>query len=470
MDPRLATELVNAFGLLALAYFVASNSLYLLFAAVAAIDLRRHRRRETRSDFGVLRRSPATPGISIVVPAYNEEATVVDSVHSLLALDYPTHEVIVVSDGSTDGTLRAARVAFDLVRFDLTGEQALPSQPVRAVYRSLAHTNLTVVDKGNGGKADTLNAGINLARYPLVCVVDADSLLEEQALLRAVQPFVEDPATMAAGGIVRVANNCVVQRGRVLVARLPRRILPMFQSVEYLRAFLAARVALSRLGGLLIISGAFGLFRRDLLVEVGGFATDTVGEDMEIVTRLHRVCRETRRPYRVVFRADPVCWTQVPTSPRMLASQRNRWQRGTLEVLSTHAAMFGNPRYGAVGVIAMPYYLVFEGLAPVIECLGYAGMVTALAFGALDWRFAELFFLTAVVYGSFVSVAAVLLQEASRLRILSLGELTKLVLVSIMENFGYRQAMAWWRLRGTLDFLRGERAWGTIRRRGFRRR
>lgn len=466
----LLRDAVVAFGLLTLGYFAASNTVSLVFAAIAAVELRRHRRRETRRDFSILQRSPATPGISIVVPAHNEEATLTDSVRSLLALDYPMYEVIVVNDGSSDGTLRVARDAFDLVRLDVAADQALPSQPVRAVYRSLVHTHLTVVDKGNGGKADSLNAGINLARHPLICVVDADSLLEEQALLRAVQPFIEDPTTVAAGGIVRVANNCVIRDGRVVLARLPRRILPLFQSVEYLRAFLAARIALSRLGALLIISGAFGLFRRELLIEVGGFRTDTVGEDMEIVTRLHRSCREAGRPYRIVFRADPVCWTQVPTTPGILANQRNRWQRGTLEVLSSHAAVLGNPRYGTVGLIATPYYLVFEGLAPVIECLGYAGTLAAVAVGALDWRYAELLFLTAVVYGTFVSVAAVLLQEVSRLRILSMGELAKLVLIAIVENFGYRQAMAWWRLRGTIDFLRGDGAWGVIQRAQFRRR
>lgn len=462
-------DAVVAVGVLTLIYFLVAHTIYLLLAVVASVELGRHRHRQSRRDFEIVRLSPALPAISIVAPAFNEERTIVDSVGSLLGLDYPSFEVVVVNDGSSDGTLGALSEAFDLVRVEVAVGSTLTCADVRGAYRSLAHPSLTVVDKANGGKADSVNCGIAHARSPLVCIVDADSLLEQQALMRVVQPFLADPTTIASGGIIRVANNCVVEDGRVVRARLPRQILPLFQSVEYLRAFLAARVAFSRVGALLIISGAFGLFRRDAIIEAGGFSVETVGEDMEIVTRLHRLFRESRRPYRIVFLADPVCWTQVPATAAILARQRNRWQRGTLEVLWRHRDMIGNPRYGTVGLLAMPYFVVFEALAPIIECAGYVVTLTAVAFGALDWRFAWLLFLAAVVYGSFVSVSAVLLQEATRLRELSLRELGKLILGSLAENLGYRQLMAWWRLKGTIDFLRGERSWGEQRRRQFRR-
>ena len=450
-----------------LGYFLALNPLYLLFCVVAYVRLRQHRRRWTGRELDAVIRSPATPAISVVAPAYNEEATLAESVRSLLLLNYPQFEVIVVSDGSTDGTLAVGVREFDLVRAPVSYAQPIHTQPVRGIYQSLAHPELVMIDKENGGKADAINAGINAARYPLVCVIDADSLLEEHSLSRTVLPFIEDPDTIAAGGIVRIANGCRVERGRVTEVRLPRSHLAMFQTVEYLRAFLAGRVAQSAVNGLLIISGAFGLFKRDAVVEVGGFRPDTIGEDMELVTRLHRVYRERGQRFRIVFQPEPTCWTEVPESVRMLARQRNRWQRGTLQVFGYHGRMLFNPRYGVVGLLAMPYYLVFEAMGPVIELTGYVLTALAIPFGLLDWRFAELFFLAAVVYGSLLSVASVALEELSFRRYPKVTDLLRLAAYGVLENFGYRQLATWWRIVGVVDYFRGKRGWGTMKRKGF---
>ncbi len=450
-----------------LGYFLAINTLYLLFCVVAYVQLRQHRRRWTARELDAVMRSPATPGISIVAPAYNEEATLAESVRSLLLLNYPQFEVIVVSDGSTDGTLRVGAHEFELVRAPVSYAQPIHTQPVRGIYLSLAHPDLVMIDKENGGKADAINAGVNAARYPLVCVIDADSLLEEHSLTRAALPFIEDPDTIAAGGIVRIANGCRVERGRVTEVRLPGSRLAMFQTVEYLRAFLAGRVAQSAVNGLLIVSGAFGVFTRDAVVEVGGFRPDTIGEDMELVTRLHRFYRERGRRFRIVFQPEPICWTQAPESLRTLARQRNRWQRGTLQVLGYHGRMLFNPRYGVVGLLAMPYYLVFEAMGPVIELTGYVVTALAMVFGLLDWRFAELFFLAAVVYGSLLSVAAVVLEELSFRRYPKVTDLLRLAAYGVLENFGYRQLATWWRVVGAVDYFRGREGWGTMKRKGF---
>jgi cellulose synthase/poly-beta-1,6-N-acetylglucosamine synthase-like glycosyltransferase len=453
-------------GLL-LIYFVTLNSLYMLFALVAFVELRRHRHSWTARDLDIVVRSPATPGISLIVPAYNEEASIDQSVRSLLLLNYPEYEVVVVNDGSTDGTMRVAIDAFDLVAADVSQEQTLATQPVRARYRSLVNRELLVIDKANGGKADAINAGINAARHALVCVIDADSLLEEHALTRAVLPFIEEPTTIAAGGIIRIANGCQVQDGRVVNVGLPKGALACFQVTEYLRGFLSGRVAQSVMGGLLIISGAFGLFRRQALVAVGGFRTDTVGEDMEVVVRLHRLFRERGERYRIVFRPDPVCWTEVPEQLDILARQRNRWQRGSLQALTRHRRMLFNPRYGVVGMFAVPYFLIFEALSPIVELGGYVVTLIAFLLGWLDWRFAELFFLAAVAYGALVSVTAVILEEVSFRRYPRLLDLLRLAMYGVIENFGYRQLTLWWRLRGTWDFLRGRAEWGVMVRRGF---
>jgi cellulose synthase/poly-beta-1,6-N-acetylglucosamine synthase-like glycosyltransferase len=464
------SQFVTAFDVGVLLYLIAINSCYLFFTVIAFFKLLEHRRRWTPREVAGVMRSPATPPISVIVPAFNEVLTVVESVRSLLALHYPQFEVVVVNDGSTDGTLDELQRAFGLVAAPISHEQPVPTMPVTGVYRSVTGGEIVVVDKVNGGgKADAVNAGINAAQYPLVCVIDADSLLDEQALVRAVLPFIEHPETIAVGGIVRIANGCAVDGGRVVDARLPKAWLARFQAVEYLRAFLAGRVAHSALDTLLIISGGFGVFKRDLLLEVGGFSTDTVGEDMEIVTRLHRHCRERRRPYRITFLPDPICWTEAPESARGLAQQRNRWHRGTLEVIARHRVMACNARYGRVGILALPYYAVFEAFGPVVEGAGYVVTILGFCFGLINWELAQLMFLAAVLYGALISVGAVLLEEVTFRRYRRARDLLGLIAFGIIENFGYRQLTTWWRLRGWFDFLRNKGGWEPMPRKGFAR-
>ncbi|HMF99470.1 MAG TPA: glycosyltransferase [Vicinamibacterales bacterium] len=460
---------IQVFDVVVLIYFVAINSLYLLFTVIAFFRLRAHRRRWTPRALEVVMRSPATPGISLIAPAYNEAATIAESVRSLLMINYPQFEIVVVNDGSKDKTLDVAVAAFDLVRAPISHEEPITTKRVRGVYRSLATANLVLVDKDNGGKADAMNAGINAARYPLVCVIDADSLLEEHALSAVALPFLEDPSTIASGGIIRIANGCRVENGRVTEVRLPSNRIATFQVVEYLRAFLSGRVAHSAMNCLMIVSGAFGLFRRDAVVEAAGFRHDTIGEDMELVVRLHRRYREQRRRYRIVFQPDPVCWTEAPESARILGNQRNRWQRGTMQVLNYHRRMIGNPRYGIVGVFAMPYYLIFEAVGPVVETAGYVVTAIAIALGLLDVVFAELFFASAVLYGTVISIAAVLLEEISFRRYPRVRDLLRLCAYGVLENFGYRQITAWWRFRGIVDYFRGRQGWGAMTRKGFAR-
>jgi cellulose synthase/poly-beta-1,6-N-acetylglucosamine synthase-like glycosyltransferase len=456
-----------AFDLAVLAYFLTVNTIYLAFTVIAFFRLRSHRRRWTTRALGGVMRSPATPGISIVAPAYNEEASLAESVRSLLLLNYPLFEVVLVNDGSKDRTLDVAVRTFDLVRAPATYEQPIPTRPIRGIYRSISGDDLVLIDKENGGKADAMNAGINAARYPLVCVIDADSLLEEHALSRAVLPFLENPDTVAAGGIIRIVNGSRVERGRVVDVGLPGNLLAGLQVVEYLRAFLAGRIAQSALKVLLIVSGAFGVFKRDAVIRAGGFRTDTIGEDMELIVRLHRIYNERRAPYRIVFLPDPVCWTEAPESVGILGGQRNRWQRGTMQVLAFHRRMLFNPRYGAVGLAALPYYLVFEVLGPIVELMGYVVTAVAVAFGLLDFVFAELLFLAAVVYGTLISLSSIVLEELAFRRYPRVLDLVRLALYGIIENFGYRQLTTWWRLVGIVDYFRGKQGWGVMTRKGF---
>jgi len=340
---------------------------------------------------------------------------------------------------------------------------------VREIYGSLLHPNLSVVEKDKGGKSDALNAGLNLSRYPLVCSIDADSIIEDNALLRVVKPFMEHPEeTVAVGGIVRIANGCEVRDGRVVQIALPDRPLAIFQVVEYLRAFLTGRVGWSAARALLIISGAFGIYRKQDVLDIGGFANDSETEDLELVIRLHEHLLRNKRKYRVAFVPDPVCWTEVPESVRMLRRQRKRWHRGLVRSLWRHKRMILNPRYGNVGMIATPYFVLFELLGPFIEIVGYAAVVLSLLMGILSTTFFLLFLTVSLLYGVFLSIAAVLLEEISFRRYPSWMDLTKLIVFAILENFGQRQMLSLFKIEAFWQVFRKQRAWGRMERSGFK--
>jgi cellulose synthase/poly-beta-1,6-N-acetylglucosamine synthase-like glycosyltransferase len=409
------------------------------------------------------------PPIALLAPAYNEEQTIENSTRSLLGLDYPEFEVIVINDGSKDATLEVLKRAFALEPVKRDHDRALAHQPIRAIYRSAVCERLLVIDKENGGKADALNAGLNLARAPIVCSMDADSILEPDALLRAVQPFIEDPQNVvASGGTVRIANGCVIREGRVVEIGVPHNIWALLQAIEYLRAFLLARLAWSRIGALTIVSGAFGLFRRSVLIEIGGYALKTVGEDMELIVRLHRHFRERNRPYRIAFVPEPVCWTEAPETLAVLARQRARWHRGALETFVKHRVMLFNPRYGRVGAIGMGHVLLFDVVGPIIELIGYVLMPLMWLLGILSFDYLLAYLALTFAMGVAVSVGSLAVEEAELRRFPKAGDLVTLALAAVLENFGYRQLNSLWRLRGLWQFLRGVQSWGEMSRRGFR--
>jgi cellulose synthase/poly-beta-1,6-N-acetylglucosamine synthase-like glycosyltransferase len=455
----------------ALLYFALLSCVYLIFTLVAWRRLAAHRRARAFSPLDEIFSSPFTPAVSVVLPAFNEEAGVVPSVTSLLDLRYPRHEVIVVNDGSTDGTLDRLREAFDLVPVREALRTRIATSPVRAAYVSRSHPNLWVVDKVQGGKSDALNAGVNAAAHHLVCAIDADAILEQDALLRVVKPFVDDPELVAAaGGIVRIANGCTIDSGRLVQFGLPRSHVARFQVVEYFRAFLIGRIGFDAISGVLIISGAFGMFKRALVEAVGGYARDTVGEDVELVARLHRYLRDQSEEYRIRFVPDPVCWTEAPEDLRTLARQRRRWQRGLGETLWRHRRLIANPRMGALGTITLPYFLLFEFFGAIFELLGIPIVLAAWLLGALSLEFFIAFLTVSVLLSVLLSIAAILLEEYAVRRHERGSEIARLVLYGIAENFGYRQLTAFWRCRGTLDLATRRRGWGEMRRRGLERR
>lgn len=454
-----------------LVYFLVINTSYLLLVLLAASGFVHHLRRLEHAGRDETVASQFAPGISILVPAYNEQAGIVASVQAMLSLRYPRHEIVVIDDGSTDETFERLRDAFDLVAVD----QELPTDvPVKARLIDIwaprdGRTRLIAVRKENSGKTDALNVGINAASEPLVAMIDADSILDPDALLTVAKPFADDPLrTVATGGVIRAANGCTVIAGRVVNIRVPRQWLARIQIVEYLRSFLLGRAGWSRLQALILISGAFGLFRRDVLVEVNGLDTNSIGEDFELVMRIHRHMRDSRRDYHVEFVAEPISWTEVPTTLRVLRSQRRRWHRGLYEVLWKYRRMALNPRYGRIGLLALPWFWAFELFAPVLEFAGIVFVPAGLLLHVIDLGYAALFLVLTYGYAIVVTLAAMAVEELSFHKYPRWRDLGALVLAAVVENLGYRQLTAWWRLEGLWAGLRrGAHVWGTMTRQGF---
>jgi cellulose synthase/poly-beta-1,6-N-acetylglucosamine synthase-like glycosyltransferase len=450
-------------------YYLLSNLIYLVLLAVSIFSSAEHQRRLTGLRTERMKTSPLVPPISIIVPARNEEVIIVESVRSFLRVDYPELEVIVVNDGSTDRTLEELIHAFHLLRTDLLYIPEIPTQPLRGLYMSQDEPGLLVVDKEWGrGKADSINAGLNAAVSPFICVVDADAVLDLDALLRIMVPVLTAPhAILAVGGIVRVLNGSRVEGGLLREVRLPRKPIEIIQVIEYLRAFLVGREGWAYFKMLLIISGAFGVFRRDLVRRVGGYRADAIGEDLDLITRMHRHLREQGSDYNIRFIPDPVCWTQVPSDLRSLGRQRSRWQKGLCDVLWRNRDMLFNPRYGRIGWIAMPYHLIFELLAPIIELVGYSSILLAALLGVLSSQFLAQFLLFGYAFATLISIGSVLQEEITYRRYNDWRDVARLVCFCFLEHFPYRQLHMWWRLRGIWQFLRGDLAWGRQRRTGF---
>ena len=451
-----------------LLYFLLVNSFYALVLLGAGAEMRRHQRETFREQPQRLLGARIYPRISILSPAHNEESTIADSVRALLNHHYPEIEVVVVDDGSKDGTLEVLRDTFQLYEVEPSCDRALPHQPLQKLYLSRQYPNLKVASKANGGKSDALNLGVLLASGELTCVVDADTLLEPDALQKLVRPFLFRADVLAAGGSLRVVNGSRVEQSRVVEVCTPRAWLTGIQAVEYVRAFFLGRLGLNRLGGNLIISGAFGLFRRASILEAGGYSTKTVGEDMELVVRSRKLAMERGQPSWVAFVPDPVAWTEAPSSRQVLHRQRDRWQRGLADSLWQHRNLFLNPAYGAMGLISYPYQLFIELLSPMVEALGWLLLVVGLLSGQFNSEFALGFWLAAYGYGLLLTLLALMLEQACFPAQRRPREVVWLVVWALAESIGYRQLTTWARLQGTGRWFLGKSDWGRMERVGFR--
>jgi len=504
---RLLVDFIRAVQPLFLLYFVLYNSYTLWLILLSARQVRRRVAGHFIEDLDLIDERDLTKPLTMIMPAYNEEVTIVDSVTGLINSDYPRFEIVVVNDGSTDATLERLKRAFHLRRTDTPYRPALGTAPVRAMYRAAGPLppgvmQLVVIDKENGGKADALNAGVNASTTPYFVSLDADSILDRRALKELMRVIQEDPRVVAVGGQVAIANGCTVRNSYVVQVELPGRSLPRFQMVEYLRSFTTARTGLDRLGAILILSGVFAVFEKETVIRAGGYLTPflrhrlteeyvglgmgTVCEDMEIVVRLHRFVLDKLHDRRVAFLPHPVAWTEVPETFESLRKQRGRWYRGLRESLRYHSAMLGRPKYGRIGLFALPAFWLFEYYGPLIEIAGYLVILLSLSLegflghNVLGSTYLLAFFLASLGYGVLVNVLAVLvgawrfrygLADQLQRHLLPFGrrhEVLILLVYAVLENFGYRQLTLYWRLRGLWDAWRGKTGWEKFARVGFR--
>lgn len=446
-------------------------SSYLILALVSAIALRKYLRKNSFIDYNNIILAPVTPSISVIAPAYNEEKSIVDNIRALLALYYNNFEVTVVNDGSTDNTFKTVIEAFDMERVNYFFDYRIPCERIRGIYKSRNRSfkKLTFIDKVNGGKADALNAGINISKNQLICSIDVDSIMEPDALLKLVKPFMEEgnKKVIGTGGVIRIANSCQIENGQIKRIHLPKKFLPRVQVLEYTRAFLMARMAWGKLNGLLLISGALGMFDKEIVIKCGGYSTSTVGEDMELVVRMRRYMAEQKQKYEVIYIPDPLVWTEVPSTLKVLGRQRNRWTRGTMETLFKHKVLFMNPRYGIFGMLGYTYWLLFEWLAPVIEFLGLLYFTLLVIFDQPNWYFFLLLFVFVYTFAVSLSTWALLFEELTYHKYEKRRDVLKLFLTAIVEPIFYHPLTVFWAVRGNIDYMRGVRSWGKMDRVGF---
>lgn len=450
-------------------YFVVLNTAYLIQGLCSIALLKKHYQQLQVSDLERFKQDTGLPPVTLIIPAFNEETTLQDTLDNLHQQDYPNYEILIVNDGSTDMTLELLTQKFALRPALHLNPNCLPTAPVKEVYRSEKYAHIWVIDKENKGKSDALNAALNYCQTPYFCVMDADTILEPYALTRMVFALLTERNTVAVSGILRVLNGCTFKHGVVEKVKLPQNALAALQVLEYMRSFLASRMSWNLSRGSLIISGAFGLFSHATVVKAGGYDTDTVGEDMELVVRLHRYCRQHKPDYHIRFVPDPVAWTQCPEHLRDLYLQRERWQRGLVQSLIKHLPMLLNPRYGSVGMVAMPFFFFLEMLGPVIEVLGYFSVLILFLANQLSWIYALSILALAFTMGFLVSVMALILSERNTRRFQARESLWQLMGWALVENLGYRQLLSLWRFSGTFAAFSGKTHWGAIRRQRYQR-
>lgn len=460
---RLFVDYLNAFFL----YYMFIYAIVFFISTIFAIlNLNEDKRNKMYLNELSLKSTDNYVPVSILVPAYNEEETICDCIESLSYVDYPEYEIIVIDDGSNDDTSNKLINKFELKKVPRPIRRLVKCKNEQFIYEGYIKDGikLTLVKKENGGKADALNMGINVSKYPLFISLDADSILQRDSISNIVMPFMEDDTTIAVGGSIKVANQVVLDKGKVIKVMPPKKILTIFQTIEYYRVFLTTRVWFNSFNGNLIISGAFGLFKKNAVLNVGGYDTDTVGEDMDLVVKLHSFYRKNKIKYKIKYEYKAICWSQVPEKLKDLKGQRRRWHIGLITSLNSHRYIFLNPKYGLVGIFSFLYFVVYEMFSCIIDVFGLIIILISYFSGLLNLKFLITFLFIYIFYSVIISLTAIILENYMFKYILKLSTLLKLMLFAFLESFGYRQLCSWYRITGFIGYRKRKHQWNKISR------
>jgi len=446
---------------------------YLMLIIFSIIEILKYRRKNSFISYDSLLASQYTPGISVIAPAYNEGEVIRNGVHTLLSLNYPKFEVIVINDGSTDDSLQQLIDEYELVEVDFAYHEEIVTQPVKKIYKSTnpVYAKLMVIDKENGkSKADASNAGINAASYPLFLCTDIDCILHKDTLLKMVKPFVEEKThVIATGAVIRISNSCEVENGFLKKVKVPKQFLPLFQELEYIRAFLMGRMAWSRINGLMLVSGGLGLFDKEIVLKAGGYSHASFGEDLELVTRMRVYMEDNKKKYKVKYIPESMCWTEVPSTLSVYAQQRTRWTKGLAQTLWFHKKVFLNPKYKIFGLVSFPYWVFFEWLAPILEFGGIIYYIYIIITGQITWPYAIALLVFIYSFSVMITIISVLWDEITGMKYQKKSEVLKLCAAAIVEPLVYHPLVLFFSIRGNWFFLTGRKLhWGIMTRSGFK--
>ncbi|HVI45750.1 MAG TPA: glycosyltransferase family 2 protein [Chitinophaga sp.] len=454
-------------------YCVLLFAFYTFLAFLSYFAIRRYSWKNRIRETLTLVESPLTPGISVIAPAYNEAVTIIPNVRSLLTLNYPRFEVIIVNDGSTDETLEKLINEFELSEIDFAYNQQLTCQPVKRFFKSdnPAYAKLLVVDKVNGkSKADAVNAGINAASFAYFLNTDVDCILDRNTLLKLIRPFMdEETRVIATGATLRMANSCEADAGMLTSIKPPEEWLPRFQEMEYIRSFVLGKMGWTSINAVPNVSGGLGLFDKEIVVKAGGYDPKSLGEDMDMIIRMCKYMCEQKLEYAVRYIPETLCWTESPSTFKVFGRQRTRWARGLLQIFSTHRSVLFNPKYKRLGLIVFPYNFIFELLAPLIEFVGLLYYIYIVVFNIINWDFAVILLLFIYTFSVFISSLAILWDQLTFRYYQSWKDVAKLCMMTFLEPFLYHPLVLFFAMRGYLYQLTGKKhGWGNMQRKGFK--
>lgn len=449
-------------GVAFVAYLMGYSTFLLLSVITGSLEL--YKENKKKKYHGEIEHEFFLP-VTIIVPAYNEEVTVADTVRSLLMMDYRLYEIVVVDDGSSDKTTQVLIDTFQLLKVERPINRQIPCQRERGIYEGVVNgISITLVQKKNGGKADALNMGINMANFPYFICMDADSVLQRDSLRNIVRPILEEDNIIAVGGLVRISNCAVLNQGKLVEYHMPWNPIVGMQILEYDRSFMASRILMDKYNGNLIISGAFGLFHKETVCNVGGYDASTMGEDMELVVKLHAFCRINKIPYGIRYAPDAICWSQCPSSIGDLRKQRRRWYLGLFQCLLKHRKMFFSAEFGMVGNISFLYYLLYELLSPMIEIFGIFTIVLAYFVNLINVPFMVMFFLIYAVYGAILTITAFFARIYTQNIKLSFMDVIKAIYLCVAESVFFRFIQTFTRMTAFIGYKKKRNAWGHIKR------